>query len=165
MVYLRAVYTDATTSTTLIMSKTKVAPLKSITIPRLELCSAHLLSKLLVHVIEALDVPLLSQVFAWTDSSIVLGWLNSDPGELKMFVANRVAETVDRSPPQQWRHVPTTDNPADISSRGMLPAELLQKSLWWHGPEWLLLSPNHWPTRSFSKKDLLAHNIAAHRML
>ena len=152
-VYLRAVYSDTTTSSTLVTSKTKVAPLKPTTIPRLELCAAHLLGKLLSHTAEVLGITL-SDIYAWTDSAITLGWLNLPPHHLKVFVANRVADTVSKVPADHWRHVPTQDNPADIASRGMLPGELLQSTSWWHGPEWLLLAPDCWPSRTFTKQSL-----------
>ena len=81
------------------------------------------------------------QVTAWTDSSIVLAWLDGQPREFKQFVANRVSFILQATRPQTWKHVPTWDNPADCSSRGMMPQELLNHTLWWKGPSWLHQDP------------------------
>ncbi len=97
-IYLRVLYADATTSSTLIYAKSKVAPLKPVTIPKLELCGVHLLSKTLLYVCSTLHLDL-NQAFAWTDSTIVLRWLQVPPHKLQTFVANRVAQTVEILPP------------------------------------------------------------------
>ena len=144
VVYLRAVYEDATVSIKLLYSKTRVAPLTGSTTPRLELCGAQLLSKILLHVANALCIPV-SDTFAWSDSTITLCWLSTPPIRLKTYVCNRVMDTVGRIPASQWRHVPTTSNPADVASRGMAPAALIEFQLWWQGPPWLLLPPLQWP--------------------
>ena len=108
----------------------------------LELCAAHLLSKLLCHTATVLSIPF-HNVFGWTDSSMTLGCLNTSVSHLKLFVANWVSETVSKIPVQQWRHILTRDNPADFASRGMMPAEFIRNNLWWHGPEWLKLAPEY----------------------
>ena len=76
--YLRITDTCNNINISLIMSKSKVAPIKRLTIPRLELCGAHLLARLLHHIRQVFDIPL-SDVFAWTDSTIVLNWLDGSP--------------------------------------------------------------------------------------
>ncbi len=68
----------------------------------------------------------LSNTYAWSDSTIVLYWLDGNPRRLKTFVGNRVANILEMLPPTAWRHVPSQDNPADCASRGMFPQELLQ---------------------------------------
>ena len=78
VVYLRTVYEDATVSIILLYSKTRVAPLCGATTPRLELCGAQLLSKLLILVAKALAVPV-TNIYAWSDSTIVLSWLSTPP--------------------------------------------------------------------------------------
>ena len=134
------------THVSLVMSKGKVAPIKRLTIPRLELCGAHLLAQLLHHVRQVLNIPL-SHVYAWTDSTIVLNWLDGSPRRFKTYVGNRISTIVLLIPPDKWRHVRSADNPADCASRGVYPSDLLNHSLWWNGPTWLKESPSHWPEK------------------
>ena len=106
------------------------------TIPKLELNGAVLLTKLLNNVAAVLEIPL-DHITAWTDSSIVLSWLDGRFRNFKQFTANRVSYIMEHTEPQTWKHVPGVDNPADCASRGMTPQELFQHSLWWQGPSWL----------------------------
>lgn len=155
VVYLRVMFVDTTVSVSLVVAKSRVAPIKSLTnpnettIPKLELCAAVLTAKLLRSAAADLSVPV-ADIHAWSDSSIVLEWIKKPPGKLTVFVANRVAIIQDKVPSRQWRHVPTGDNPADVVSRGTSPRELIQHRLWWHGPPWLSSSPSEWPSLSKS---------------
>ena len=112
--------------TSLVMAKSRVAPIKRIFIPRLELCGALLLSQLLFYLMNIFDSPL-THTFAWTDSTIVLNWLQGSPRHFKTFVGNRVSLTIDRIPAERWRHVMGTENPADTPSRGLFPLELISQ--------------------------------------
>ena len=152
-VYIRADNSEGRITCHLLVAKTKVAPIKRTTIPKLELCGALLLSKL----IRSLDANYLFkfELFMWTDSSIVLGWLQRSPNTLKTFVANRVAQILDITSTNQWKHIKTEDNPADMGTRGCFPQDLIDKELWWHGPTWLKLPKSRWPVpRTFDPTDL-----------
>ncbi|XP_062122497.1 uncharacterized protein LOC133836179 [Drosophila sulfurigaster albostrigata] len=143
-IYVR-VETANKVSTHLLTAKTKVAPVKSLSVPRLELCGAVLLAELSAALL--LNLPAESfQTFFWTDSTIVLAWLNKPPCRWTTFVANRVTKIVQASDAKNWSHMRSEHNPADLASRGVLPQELIRNSLWWHGPEWLHLPSDQWPT-------------------
>ena len=140
VVYIRATYQNRAPTCSLVVAKTKVAPLKELTIPRLELCGAALLARLMESTSQALGLPV-ECCNAWCDSTIVLAWLDGSPRRYRLYVANRIASITALLPPQCWRHVPTRDNPADCASRGVSPGELVDFQLWWSGPQWLWQEP------------------------
>lgn len=135
-VYLRVIDASGEIHVTLVGAKTRVAPVKQISIPRLELCGAVLVSNLLVEISEVLNIPR-DCIRAWTDSTIVLAWLSKHASTWKTFVANRVAEIQTTLESSQWAHVSTKDNPADCASRGVNPADLSQLDIWKSGPRFL----------------------------
>ncbi|XP_077289892.1 uncharacterized protein LOC143913777 [Arctopsyche grandis] len=130
----------------LVCSRSRVAPLSFVTIPRLELCSAMLLSKLMKSTIDQLTIHI-NEKYYWTDSTVALHWIRGESCKWTTFVANRVAEIQSISQPIEWYHVSSTDNPADLISRGTQPSELNHNSLWWDGPSWLKLDESRWPRR------------------
>ena len=146
IVYMCMVDSNRKVHTSLIMSKTKVAPIKCLSIPRLELCGAHVLAQLLRHAKDVFQLPM-NSIFAWTDSTIVLSWLMGNPRRFKTFVGNRVLSIIDQIPPDRWSHVSGIENPADCASRGLMPSELMEHKLWWNGPPWLRLASREWPTQ------------------
>lgn len=147
VVYLRSTSADGKTTVILVCSKTKVAPLKRLTIPRLELSAALLLARLMSSVqrtLELSEVP----VSLWTDAEVALTWITSPPSRWKDFVRNRVASIQELTSKATWRYVAGKQNPADCASRGMTPRQLSTHRLWWDGPEWLSLPQTSWPSTS-----------------
>ena len=136
VIYAKTTDGDNNIQIRLLTARTKVAPLKNVTIPRLELRAAQLLAITLDNVRTALQLEN-SQCHLWSDSAIVLCWLKKSPSTLKQFAANRVQEIQKYTSSQCWNHISTQQNPADCASRGLPADKLLQHSLWWQGPEFI----------------------------
>ena len=131
---------DCSTQPAFVIGKGRVAPMKPLTIPKLELQAALLASRLKRHVEAALTLTI-EKVYMWSDSSTVLQWLHS-PEKQPVFVANRVSEILDASTVDEWAHVFSTNNPADVVTREMSIDEL-KCSAWINGPEFL--RTEDWP--------------------
>ena len=130
----------------LVASKTRVSPIKELSIPRLELMAARILAQLMNAVRQALESEYKFEgVRYWTDSKTVLCWI-SNTGSWKQFVQHRVDEILRVSSKCDWGHCPGIENPADLGSRGVLVTELKNSSLWWTGPPWLKGTPTDWPS-------------------
>ena len=143
VVYLRSTNQNDVIHTSLVIAKTKVAPIKRFSITRLEFCGAVLAMKLLQYASKILGI---DDLYAWPASTVVLAWLQGNPRRFKPFVGNRVSEILSLLPTNVWRHVTSNDNPADPASRGLSPARLLKSHIWWKGPEWLRESEQSWPS-------------------
>lgn len=132
VLYIRSVNKCGEISVCRAASKSRVAPLKEQTIPRLEACGAKLLAELTQKVMAALEVPF-DDVVLHCDSKIVLCWLKKPPSALKQFVSNRVAAIQKLTREFTWRFIRSEHNPADVLSRGALPEDLLEHELWEDG--------------------------------
>ncbi|XP_052752368.1 uncharacterized protein LOC128200991 [Galleria mellonella] len=151
VIYCRVVKNDGSVVVRLCCAKSKVAPLRKCSIPRLELLAAVLLSDLICSFVDALkEFYPFSNIYAWSDSTVALTWIRACPSKWKTFVANRVVNIQEKVPPQNWHHVSGFENPADCGSRGLLPVDLVQNTLWWAGPAWLSNPEVSWPHSEMS---------------
>lgn len=154
-VYIRSTDRNNAVTVRLLTSKSRIAPIKPTTMPRLELCGALLGARLCTKVKESLTIPVSRCVF-WCDSTIVLSWLSAPSTQLKPFVRHRVNEIQETTLGSEWNYVPTRDNPADLVSRGVKADHISDSSLWWAGPSFLLQDECLWPKppNDLSKQDL-----------
>ncbi|XP_075210163.1 uncharacterized protein LOC142317482 [Lycorma delicatula] len=148
-VYFRSCNSDGNVVVNLLCAKSRLAPLKQVSLPRLELYGAVLLTRLIARVKASIDLNI-NETYLWTDSSILLAWLKGSPSIWKTFVANRVSEVQDLTKECTWHHVSSASNPADMVSRGVTPQKLITNELWWHGPSWLTETPSQWPSLTFA---------------
>ncbi len=130
-------------SSAIVMAKCRLSPLKVTTIPRLELVAATLAVKQDSYLSKEMELPLIESHY-WTDSSIVIGYINNEDKRFETFVANRIATIRNGSNPCQWRHVDTELNPADHLTRGLSPEDLKQKS-WLEGRKFPNENRQAWP--------------------
>ena len=133
------VYQESGIDQGLLAAKARLAK-KGLTMPRLELISAHMAANLVDNVRSALEGYVVRSVYGWTDSTVVLHWI-AGQGSYKQFVSNRVAQ-INAKDYVKWRYVGTEQNPADVGSRGTLSRERLE--IWLKGPNWLT-EPEMWP--------------------
>lgn len=141
---MRSINVSGNGTIRLLCAKSKVAPLKPTTIPRLELCAALLAARLCKVVISSFrSKP--DRVVHWCDSSVVLAWINNDLRKLKTFAENRTSAIREITDPTAWRYIPTECNPADLISRGVDASQLVSTSLWWSGPDFLAKGKHEWP--------------------
>ena len=106
------------------MGKARVAPFKFITVPRLELQAAVVSIKISQWLLKELDYQDVSEFF-WTDSRVVIGYINNETKRFHTFVANRIQQIHDHTGPQQWQYIESKSNPADSASRGLTARQLL----------------------------------------
>ncbi|XP_011707941.1 PREDICTED: uncharacterized protein LOC105462788 [Wasmannia auropunctata] len=153
-VYIRSQDPEGNYQVSLLCAKSRVAPLQQQTIPRLELCAALLLARLVAKAVQSLGISF-EKITCWSDSTIVLSWLRMQSGTLQTFVSNRVAEVQRLTEAYEWRHVPTAENPADLLSRGLDAGKLSKSRLWWNGPSFLAEDASNWPQTRIIEDSLL----------
>ncbi|XP_046961242.1 uncharacterized protein LOC124530918 [Vanessa cardui] len=138
-IYLRVVDKTGKAELSLLCSKSRVNPrANALTIPRLELNAALLLSILIERVYDTLHKNIqIDDVYLFTDSKITLAWIQTELTRLQAYVANRVAVIQQKTDRWRWLYVASAENPADLISRGISPQELPTCALWWKGPKFL----------------------------
>ncbi|XP_033213911.1 uncharacterized protein LOC117170978 [Belonocnema kinseyi] len=157
-IYLRSTDKQGQHHSSLVCSKSRVSPVQTITLPRLELCAALLLSHLYETTGSALQHVKFSQTIFWSDSAVALHWINAPSHTLKTFVSNRVAkiqEIIQNVANFTWRHVPTNENPVDLCSRGQLPDQFISDIVFWQrDPHWIIQEECSWPNLELKKCEL-----------
>ena len=152
--YSAAVYlysaVGKTVNVNLVFSKARFAPTKQLSIPRLELLAVVIGTRCLNYVTEQLQLPVTDRTL-WTDSQCVLHWMKRHK-PLPVFVQNRLKE-IKSHKDIKFRYVTTTQNPADLATRGVSTEELINNQLWWHGPSWLSDNATKWPSWDFQQID------------
>ncbi|XP_038061252.1 uncharacterized protein LOC119731982 [Patiria miniata] len=144
--YLRLTDTDGCNHCSFVMAKAKLAPLKTTTIPRLEMAAAVVSVKLDRMIKLHMQLQFAESIF-WSDSMIVLQYLSNEDKQFQTYVANRIAMIQDQSSPNQWRHVDSASNPADDVSRGLTAQQLIDCERWLNGPAFLLKEEDAWPVQ------------------
>lgn len=131
-----------------VAGKTRCAPVKEMTVPRLELQAALLATRLLNEVRESHELQI-TRVVMWTDSQTVLQWIRSKQRKYKQFVAFRVAEITESAAVSLWRWCPTDLNVADDATRVKAQPTFNPDGRWIWGPAWLREDESTWPTQTF----------------
>lgn len=132
------------TNVSFVMARSRVAPLKQLTVPRLELSAALTGAQLSKLIKSELIVPI-DRTYLWSDSTVVLTWLRSESCRYKPFLANRMVEILGLTSASEWRYVDTKQNPADDITRGKPLNDLTTLHRWHSGPSFLHLPASQWP--------------------
>ncbi|XP_073769332.1 uncharacterized protein [Danio rerio] len=150
--YLRTEDPHGQVEVAFITSRSRVAPKKQLSVPRLELCAA-LTGAQLAHLLQRELTLNIERITLWTDSTTVLTWIHSDSCRFKVFVGTRVAEIQDLTDSTNWHYVDSLNNPADDITRGKTLLELTGENRWVKGPPFLWLSPKYWPNIPVGPKE------------
>ena len=156
VVYLRSVDGEGRVRVSLVASKSRVAPTKQQSIPRLELLGAVILARLTKKVKDILgDI----DTVHWVDSTAALCWIKNDRA-WRQYVRNRVMEIRSLTSIESWRFCPGIENPADLPSRGLEAKELVSNETWWNGPKFLHHSPDTWPNNAMAQGSAITDDAA-----
>lgn len=142
--YLRTVDETGHIQLSFLAARSRVAPVRQQSIPRLELCAAHTGAQLAAVLKKELTLPITSVIY-WTDSTTVLNWLQSQSCRFKVFVGTRVADIQEQTEGSIWRYVSSSENPADDITRGLTLSQLIQGHRWNNGPPFLQQDESSWP--------------------
>ncbi|XP_054628394.1 uncharacterized protein LOC129179316 [Dunckerocampus dactyliophorus] len=134
--YLQGLTAEGIAVTRLVMSKSRVAPIKKLTLPRLELMAALIAARMGSNLQRAMNLHP-KQIRMWSDSMIAIQWIRSSASKWKQFVANRVMEIQSLTNPEIWSHCSGKLNPADLTTRGQTVSRLKEEDIWWLGPPFL----------------------------
>lgn len=145
--YLRIEFADGRVRCCLVLSKSRLAPVKSMTIPRLELEAAALAVQVNAMLQRELDLKI-SKTTYWTDSTVVLGYIQNVNRRFQTYVANRISVIHTGSTVRQWKHIESCLNPADDVSRGLSAADMVECQRWMSGPPFLYEPECDWPSKS-----------------
>ena len=138
--YGASVYISKGDICSFVIAKNRVAPLKEITLPKLELMAAVIGARIAKELIPNLEI---DRAVFWSDSQIVLHWLTTKK-PLNRFVKRRISEIQEITTNHEWKYIPTDMNPADLQTRGISAIQFTDSTLWKHGPSWLA-DETKWP--------------------
>ena len=141
--YLRSKPKEYSADLAFVIGKCRVAPMRHLSIPRLELQAAVMAVRLKEQIVKEHESKVLSCNF-WTDSTTVLQWIHSSHRKQQVFVANRVAEILDTTNVSKWNHLSGINSPADIGTRAINVDEF-KRSEWLTGPASLKPGEKEWP--------------------
>ena len=141
--YLRQVDSERQAHCSFLVGKSRLAPLKQMSIPRLELAAATVSVRLNRLLKNELEIPI-DKITFWTDSMTVLRYIANESKRFHTYVANRVAIIREDSSPSQWRYIESKSNPADDASRGTSTDAFILNDRWIKGPDFLLKPPSEW---------------------